>query len=190
MIGGTRYCGRPSHQRFYPCNTLNGNGIKITVFADEKKVTFSSKLDRYESMLDQEAKVKALGYSIGGIMAALALLNYVNMMAAGIQNRAKEFATLESIGMTVRQTCIMLCMEGAGYGVISLAISLTVGIPFSISVFQGLASSSVTYEIPWRSSFILFAAAVGVCLLVPVVVYRWTQNTDVIERLQRGEDSF
>ena len=92
--------------------------------------------------------------------------------------------------MTVRQTCIMLCMEGAGYGVISLAISLTVGIPFSISVFQGLASSSVTYEIPWRSSFILFVAAVGVCLLVPVVVYRWTQNTDVIERLQRGEDSF
>lgn len=160
------------------------------VFADEKKVTFSSKLDSYESMLDQEAKIKALGYSIGGIMAALALLNYVNMMAAGIQNRAREFATLESIGMTVRQTCIMLCMEGAGYGVISLAVSLAAGIPFSISVFQGLASSSVAYEIPWRSSLILFAAAVGICMLAPVAVYRWTQNTDVIERLQRGEDSF
>ena len=39
LILALSYCGRPSHQRFYPCNTLNGNGIKITVFADAKKHT-------------------------------------------------------------------------------------------------------------------------------------------------------
>lgn len=157
------------------------------VFADEKKVTFSSKLEVYASMLDAELKIKALGYSIGGIMAALALLNYVNLMAAGIQNRTKEFAVLESIGMTVRQTCTMLWMEGAGYGIISLAVSLAVGVPFSIAVFQGL-NAGVPYEIPWSSSLILFAAAASLCMAVPVLVYRWTQRADIIERLQKGDD--
>lgn len=157
------------------------------VFADEKKVTFSSKLDVYASMQDAEYKIKVLGYSIGGIMAVLALLNYMNLMAAGIQNRAKEFAVLESIGMTVRQTCTMLCMEGAGYGIISLAVSLAVGVPFSMAVYQGL-SAGASYEIPWSSSLILFAASASLCIAVPVLVYRWTQRADVIERLQKGDD--
>ncbi|KAI4448147.1 hypothetical protein C823_002666 [Eubacterium plexicaudatum ASF492] len=157
------------------------------VFAEEKKVTFSSKLDVYASMLDTEFRIKALGYGIGGIMAVLALLNYVNLMVAGIQNRARELAMLESIGMTVRQICRMLWMEGTGYGVMSLALSLALGVPFSIVVFQGLAGS-VSYEIPLLSTFVLFAVSVALCMTVPVLVYRWTQKADVMERLQKGED--
>ena len=41
------------------------------------------------------------------------------MMAAGVENRQKEFAILESIGMTKKQTRKTLICEGAGYAIIS-----------------------------------------------------------------------
>lgn len=50
-----------------------------------------------------EQQVKFLGGGLGIILAVLSILNYINMMAAGVQNRAKEFATLESLGMTSGQ---------------------------------------------------------------------------------------
>ena len=41
-------------------------------------------------MKNSEMQVKVLGNSIGIIMALLAVLNYLNMMAAGIQNRMRN----------------------------------------------------------------------------------------------------
>ncbi|MDE7311644.1 MAG: ABC transporter permease [Eubacterium sp.] len=156
------------------------------VFADEKKVTSSSKLDRYTSMLGAERKMKALGYSIAGIVAVLALFNYINMTAAGIQNRAKEFATLESIGMTGKQAHMVLCIEGIGYGLFSAAASLAIGLPFSSFVFRGL-SSGVSYAVPWKSSLALYAAAAILSMAAPVIIYKRTQKGSVIERM-RMED--
>lgn len=163
------------------------NAVKA-VFAGEKKVTSRSKLENYQSMLGAEMQMKVLGYSIAGIMAALALFNYVNMMAAGIHNRAKEFATLESIGMTSRQICRMLRMEGIGYGVVSVMASLLVGIPFSYVARRGLSSyQSLPYAVPWVDSLVLYVVAVALCMAVPILIYRRTQNASVVERLQKVE---
>lgn len=158
------------------------------VFAGEKKVTSRSKLERYESMAADEQKVKVLGCSIAGLIAVLALCNYLNMAAAGIQNRAREFAALESIGMTARQIHTVLRLEGAYYGLASAAVSLVVGIPFSYFVFQGLASYSVPFAIPWKSSLLFYAAAVALCIAVPVALYRRTHKESVIERMRRGDE--
>lgn len=81
---------------------------------------------KYEDAFSKETeqKVKVLGNSIGFIIAMLAVLNFLNMMAAGVENRAREFATLESIGMTTKQIKKMLQTEGIGYAVISIFRSL------------------------------------------------------------------
>lgn len=159
------------------------------VFAGEKKVTSDAKLDSYQSMEQSETQMKALGYTIAGIMAVLALFNYINMMAAGIHNRTGEFATLESIGMTARQIRGVLRMEGIGYGIISVAASLLVGVPFSYAVFLGMSRyQSLPYAVPWTDSLRLYAAAIALCTAVPVVIYRRTQGAGVMERLQKGEE--
>ncbi len=81
---------------------------------------------KYEDAFSKETeqKVKVLGNSIGFIIAMLAVLNFLNMMAAGVENRAREFAALESIGMTTKQIKKMLQTEGIGYAVISIFRSL------------------------------------------------------------------
>lgn len=158
------------------------------VFADQKKVTSRSKLDRYASMYENERKIKMLGLSIAGVIAVLALCNYLNVTAAGVQNRAKEFATLESIGMTTKQIYTVLCIEGACYGIFSAAASFAVGIPFSHFVYDGLLAYSAPYAVPVKSNFLLYTTAVALCMAVPVMIYQRTQRVSVIERMYRGEE--
>ena len=150
------------------------------VFADEKRVTNDSKLERYDSMLDAEKQVRLLGCCIGFLTAALALLNYMNTMAAAIQNREKEFAVLESIGMTRRQMRRMACMEGLGYGVISIACSLVPGTACSYAVFDALAFSS-SYAVPWGSMLMLYAAALMLCTAAPAVLLGLSRRGNIIE---------
>ncbi|MDE7422414.1 MAG: ABC transporter permease [Lachnospiraceae bacterium] len=158
------------------------------VFEDERQISYESKLKRYAEMKNSETKVKVLGNSIGFIIAMLAVLNYANMMVAGVQNRSKEFATLESIGMTTKQTKKMLRVEGIGYAVISIIISLIVGLPVSCAVFNAMNLYRISFSIPWASNLILFGVALVLCMIVPVLIYQKTQNASIIERLRNGED--
>ncbi len=157
-------------------------------FGDDKQISYDSKLERYSEMKDSETQVKVLGNSLGFIIGLLAVLNYFNMMAASVQNRSKEFAALESIGMTTKQIKKTLRMEGLGYAVISIVISFIAGIPVSYIVFNGMNQYRVSFSIPWLSNFILFGIVLVLCMTVPVIIYQKTQNHSIIERLRDGED--
>ena len=105
-----------------------------------------------------------------------------------MQNRTKEFATLESIGMTTKQIKKMLWAEGTGYAVISIIISLIAGIPVSFAVFNAMNLYRISYSIPWASNFGLFGVVLILCMMVPVLLYQKTQRASIIERLRNGEN--
>lgn len=158
------------------------------LFTDRKEISVTSKLERYEDMKNSETQVKILGNSIGIIIAMLAVLNYINMIAAGIQNRLMEFAIMESIGMTVKQIKKMLIFKGLGYAVISLILAVCIGVPVSYVVFEGMNTYGVSYLFPWVQNLVLFGAIIAVCIGTPVMVYRKTQNASIIEQLRENQD--
>ncbi|MCI8647134.1 MAG: FtsX-like permease family protein [Firmicutes bacterium] len=158
------------------------------VFAGEKDVTYNSKLDRYDEMQHSQNQVMVLGGSLGVLIALLAVLNYLNMMAASIQNRSKEFAALESIGMTSRQVRKMLSLEGAGYGILSLVAAAVAGIPASYLVFESTnLYGGLSWSVPWGSNLLLFAIVILLCMAAPVLLYRRTQKASIIDRLRAQE---
>ena len=155
------------------------------VFKEEQQVSHDSKLENYTDMKNSEIQVKVLGNSIGFIIAMLAVLNYLNMMAASVQNRSKEFASLESIGMTSRQIKKMVWAEGTGYAVISIAVSVIAGLPVSYVVFDAVNQYRISFSIPWFSDLVLFGTILILCMAAPVLIYQRTQNASIIERLRR-----
>ena len=111
-------------------------------------------------------------------------MNYLNVMAASVQARRDELATLESIGMTVKQTKKMLRIEGAGYALLSIAGAMIIGLPLSFLAFQAMNVYFISFSIPWSGNLILFGCAFLVCVTAPVIIYDRTQNASVIERLR------
>lgn len=158
----------------------------ISVFQEEKEISHTSKLESYLEMKNTETKAKVLGNSIAFLMSLLAILNYLNMMASSVQNRSQELAALESIGMTVKQTKIMLSAEGIGYAAISIILSLLAGIPLSYAVFQAMNMYlGISYSVPWGRNLIFFVIIIILCTISPVLIYQKTQNTSIIERMRR-----
>lgn len=162
--------------------------VKVALMDENKKISHDSKLETYLDMGDSESKAKVLGYSIAIIIAMLVLLNYINMMVAMVLRRSKEFAALESIGMTRRQMKRLLNLEGAGYGLISIIGALPLGIPFSYLVFENTKQYYIIFAIPWERTLLLFIGVIVICVTVPIVIYRTLYRQSIIEQLKFGSE--
>lgn len=87
-------------------------------------------VSRYEgrkSMQNAKAIMWVLGGGISLILGVIGIFNFVNVISAGVMVRKREFATLESIGMSKKQMRSMLRNEGVGYAIITILSSLTLG---------------------------------------------------------------
>lgn len=157
------------------------------VFEGNKQISHESKLERYRDMKETENQVKLLGGGLGLIIAVLAMLNYFNMMASSVQNRAGELAALESIGMTTKQIRRMLRLEGVGYAAISSCISLLIGIPVSYGIYTGMNPYRMPFAVPWLADAVLLMAVFAICMVTPVAIYTRTQGSSLIERLRKEE---
>ena len=155
------------------------------VFEGNKQISHESKLERYRDMKKSENQVKLLGGGLGLIIAVLAMLNYFNMMASSVQNRAGELAALESIGMTTKQLRRMLRLEGVGYAAISSCISLLIGIPVSYGIYKGMNPYRIPFAVPWLADAVLLMAVFAICMVTPVAIYKRTQGSSLIERLRK-----
>jgi len=111
-------------------------------------------------------------------------MNYMNMMAASVQNRSREFATMESIGMTKKQIKKMLMLEGIEYAFISSTISLAIGLPLSYLVFNSLKSYQNTYSIPWFHNLTVFAVIFVLYFLFLIIIYHKILNGSIMERIR------
>lgn len=149
-------------------------------------LSYESKLERYSEMKNSENQITVLGSSIGFIILLLAVLNYLNMMAASIQNRLKEFAILESIGMTTKQIRQMIILEGLDYAIISLVLSVIAGIPLSYIVFNGLNVYSLPFVVPWFNNLVLFLGVLLICVSVPVILLKKINRLTIIEQLRQS----
>ncbi|MGO0883215.1 ABC transporter permease [Clostridioides difficile] len=155
---------------------------------DNQLLSMDSKLARYSEMKNSENQITVLGNSIGIIIMLLAILNYTNMMSASIQNRSKEFAILESIGMTRKQIKKMVTLESLGYGGLSILISLLIGLPVSYFTFNSFNIYKIPFAIPMMNNLILFLVIIIACISTSLLILNKSNNETIIELLRKSEN--
>lgn len=156
--------------------------------AGNKLISAESKLDRYSEMKNSENQITVLGGSLGVIMTLLAISNYLNMMSESIQNRSKEFAILESVGMTRKQIKKMIAFESLGYSVLSIFIALIIGLPASYVVFTNFNIYRIPFIFPVIRTLILFIAIIIICVVTSLYVFSKSKSETIIELLRRNEN--
>lgn len=130
-----------------------------------------------------------LGGVLCFIVGLVGVLNFFNAILTGIVTRHREFAMLQSVGMTGRQLQRMLVYEGIFYaasaGLVSLLLCL---------VFRPLTRSlleNTFWFISFRYTLVPVLCAVPVFLLLgallPLIVYRFTKGKSIVERLRENE---
>lgn len=152
-------------------------------YAYESKASYATEFASFRSMF------LLLGGALSFIVGIVGILNFFNAILTGIIARKREFATLQSIGMTGKQLKQMLVYEGLFYAIGAVAFSLLL-----IVVFRPLLSSLLegmfwffTYRFTIMPILIVLPIFVLLGCIVPLVVYHFVAKATIVERLREAE---
>lgn len=135
---------------------------------------------------DRETRSSAvMGNVVGSVIALVGVLNFVNSMVTSIVARKKEFAMMQSVGMTKKQLCRLLMYEGMAYACSTLFISymlsaLVVGFGVRAMVEGGFTTFRFTLLPLVLCTPVLLAFA----LLVPYICFRNIEKVSLVDRLR------
>ncbi len=126
-----------------------------------------------------------MGNVVSIVIALVGVLNFVNSMVTSIVSRRKEFAMMQSVGMTKSQLCKLLVWEGMDYAWITLLCtyvisSLAVGIGVRAMVEGGFTTFRFTLLplVICTPPLLLFA------VLVPYLCFHNLEKDSLVERLR------
>ncbi len=124
------------------------------------------------------------------IIMMIGILNYINTLMTGAASRAREFAIMESIGLTRIQLWKMLFMEGMYYWLIIMSGLLTLGTG-SVWILGKIIKRKLLYFkfiYPWEL-IISFAVILFVlCFVIFSMIYRKDQKQGLADKLRSYED--
>ena len=149
----------------------------------ESKASIRSEFEQFQKMF----------FLLGGVLCAIiglvGILNFFNAVMTGILSRKREFAVLQSVGMTNRQLKQMLVQEGMLYTVGSVVAA------FFLSLVSGPLLGDMMENMFWFFSWHFTILPVIAMLpvfavlgwLIPSVLYQAGSRQSIVERLREAE---
>lgn len=155
----------------------------------EPLMNYSSKSIREAEFAGMKNMVLAVGGALSLVIGMIGILNFVNSMMTSILTRRREFAMLQSIGMTGKQLLQMLMTEGVWYGAASGLVSLVLGVVLSLLAVRNLAGSLwfFSYHFTVLPLVLTVPVLLAVGILLPAVMLRSVERQSVVERLREAE---
>lgn len=139
---------------------------------------------------DGMLSLSIIGNSVSIFLLAIGMLNFINIMMTGIYSRRREFAVMQSIGVTTKQIRKLLSFEGLYYAIITAFLILIAGsgILFAEAKMIPSIADYVVFEYPVAPLVILFGCIFLLCLIVPFIVYKSSAKSTITERLRNIEN--
>lgn len=130
-----------------------------------------------------------VGVAVSFVIGLIGVLNFLNAILTGILARKKEFAVLQSIGMTGKQLNTMLSVEGIFFAGSAVAVTLILVILMGPVI--GRALESMFWFFSYHINILPILAVAPFFLLtgvlVPLISYRYVAKHPVVERLREAE---
>lgn len=146
----------------------------------ESKSTYIEEFNGFRNMF------MMLGSALSFIIALIGILNFFNAILTGISVRKREFAMLQSIGMTGKQLKTMLVTEGLLYTLGSIAICLILSVtsgPFIGKTMEGIFWF-FTYKLTLTPIILITPIFALIGIFMPLASYRSASKSTIVERLR------
>ena len=152
----------------------------------DKSLNYTAKSTLMEHYQEQTRANTVMGFAISLIIAFVGILNFINSMLTAIVSRQKEFAMIQSIGMTKRQLRSMLIDEGLYYAGSTLLASYVLG---ALAVGIGVRMMVST---DWTATFHFTLLPLVICtpilivfaILLPYICFKNLEKQSIVERLR------
>ncbi len=156
---------------------------------DDSEYDYESRKTYEEEFYGFRNMFMMVGSGAALIVGLVGILNFLNAILTSIMTRKREFAVLQSVGMTGKQLNRMLITEGMVFAGSSVLITLV------LTILMGPVTGSVLEGMFWFFSYhltltpILVVAPVFLLLgaVIPLISYHYVMKRSVVERLREAE---
>ena len=128
--------------------------------------------------------MKIFLYGFIAIVSLIGITNIFNTVTTGMELRGKEFAMLQSIGMTKKEFDKMIRLESVFYGSKALIIGVVSGTILSYVIYISAGESQLKYTLPLLA--IVMSVIVVIILLLGIMKYSIAQirKQNIIETIR------
>lgn len=180
----------------YVCNVEDGSKAAMDVFLQnytenvEPTMAYSSRQTKANEFKDMQNMVLIVGGVLSLIIGLIGVLNFINSMLTSILTRKREFAMLQSIGMTSKQLRKMLMAEGLMYTASAGAVSLTLGVGVSSMLANTVAKSLwfFSYQFTLLPLTITIPILLIIGIMLPMPVLKSVEKQSIVDRLRETEE--
>lgn len=162
----------------------------LTTYQQEvdSSMPITSRQSMEEQYADQTRSNAVMGNAISIIIALVGVLNFINSMVTAILSRRREFAMLQSVGMTGRQLRKMLVFEGLDYAAISLVLAYLVS---SVAILTVVQAMTVVGYATFRFTLLPLLICTPILLVfavaIPYICFKNLEKQSLVERLRNTD---
>ena len=126
-----------------------------------------------------------MGSAVSVVIALVGVLNFVNSMVTAIVSRKREFAVIQSVGMTKKQLCRMLAYEGLFYAGLTLAASYLISsLAVGVAVRAMVAGGFTTFRFTLLPLAVCTPILLAFAVLIPFLCFKDLEKQSIVERLR------
>ena len=139
-----------------------------------------------EEQYEAETRSSAvMGNAISIIIALVGILNFINSMVTAIVSRRREFAMIQSVGMTKKQLCRMLVCEGLYYAAITLTASYLISAAAVGTGIRAMVEGGfTTFRFTLLPLIICTPILLVFAVLIPYLCFKNLEKQSIVERLR------
>ena len=120
------------------------------------------------------------------LICAIAVANIFNTISTSVALRRREFAMLQSVGMTPQGFRKMIRFETIFYGVKALAYGLPISLAVLVLIYQALRDNfSFAFSVPWGSVLGCVAGVFAIVGMTMVYAAAKTRKGNLIDALKQ-----
>lgn len=145
-----------------------------------------TKKDMLKQAREEIMTFRLLGNTLAIVLELIGLLNFVNIITTSLIARKQEFAILESIGMTRKQTNQVLAFEGFYYAAITSVLVATLGSVVTFGLFQVVKSATpmAVFTFPFATMSVSLLLIIGICIVTPLIVMKLSGRQELADRIK------
>lgn len=135
--------------------------------------------------------IKNTVYIIGGFISVIlgmsGFINFINLMITNIITRKKEYAVMQSIGMTTKQLIRLIVNEGLLYALSSAVLGIVLSALVGGTMIKIICNAIwfMTYKLLLWPAITLSVVTIILSGVIPVIVFKSFNKESIVEKIRK-----
>lgn len=163
------------------------NQMETLVEEDGGTIGCSSVLMLENSINGIKNTVNIIGGFISVILGIAGFINFINLMITNMLTRKKEYAIMQSIGMTTKQLIKMIVNEGMVYAIISAALGIIFSAVIGSTMIKIICDTVwfMTYDLLLWPALVLSLLTLILSAVIPVIIFKAFNKDSIVEKIRK-----